>query len=161
MRKKPKVEDLFIGSFVLLAFLYPFIITFVIEMEERGQKVEWTDKLRITSLFVAGLEECTTDRAVEVAKFFDRRALQELGGVDGLLRMCLGNKTLLGASVRIEEELEIDGSTAILRMKVYGNKIGIEIKVSGKINGEGLKITGIEIRKIHSPSSSISFSTSK
>ncbi len=143
LKKKPKVEDLFIGSFVLLAFLYPFIITFIIEVEERGQSIGWKDKLRIVSLFVAGLEECTTERAIEVARFFDRRSLQELGGVEGLLKMCSENKELLGNMMRIEETFKRFGNTYILEVNVYSDRGTLHMSVSGSWEEGKLKIIDV------------------
>ena len=144
LRKRPKVEDILIGTFVLLAFLYPFIITSLIQMEEERLKLGWRDRLRITSLLLAGVEECTTDRAVQVARFFDRRVLQELGGVEGLVRMCLENKKKLGDEVSLKERVRRLGEVYLMELKISGEKGTLKLKVYGRMEGRELRITGVE-----------------
>ncbi len=144
LKKRPKVEDLLIGTFVLLAFMYPFIITSFIQIEEGRLKLDWRDKLRVASFLIGGLEECTADRAVRVAKFFERRVLQEMGGVEGLIKMCLENKEKLGDKLSVEESVKKLGEVYLLEMEISGERGSLGLKVYGKMEDGEFRITGIE-----------------
>jgi len=144
LRKGPKVEDVVIGFFVLLAFLYPLVATVLIGLEERKYRLSWADGLRITSFLVGGLEECTPDRAVQVAKLFERKALQELGGTEGLLKLCLENKEKLGNTVFLEGKVSQSGEVYLMELEVRGERGGIKVKVYGRMEDDELRITGVE-----------------
>ena len=147
LRKRPKVEDIFIGAFVLFAFIYPFIIMSFIQVEDKKlKKVGWKDRLIITSLFISGVEECTIDRAAYVASFFEKKVLHELGGIDGLTRMCIENKDISEAEFSLQERIKKLGSVYVMELTVFGAGKNLKLKVYGRIYGEELKITGVESR---------------
>ncbi len=142
LRGRSNLEDVVIGTFVLLAFLYPFVITFLIRSEEAREHVGWRDRLRITYLFLSGLEECTTQRATEVARFFDRGLLKELGGVEGILNVCRENKT--EGDVRLEERFESVGDVYVLKVSITSELRKYTVEVYGRVKDGELKVTGVE-----------------
>lgn len=146
LRKKPKVEDLFIGAFGLLALLYPFLVTLLIELEElKSKKLDPREKLRITAFFVAGLEECTQEKASLVASFFEKDTLRKLGGAEGLLKMCLENKNSLGDRFSVNAHLERTKGVYLLKLKISSGKRAIRLEVSGKTKGGSFYITGVSL----------------
>ncbi len=147
LRKKPKVEDLFIGAFGFLALLYPFLITLLIEIEElKSKKLDPREKLRITAFFVGGLEECTKERASKISSFFEREALHKLGGEEGLLKMCLENRSKLGYKFSVNVNFKDLGGIYLLDLKISGVGKPIRLEVSGKTKGTSFYITGVSQR---------------
>jgi len=59
LKKGVKVEDAVIGVFVLLALLYPLLITYLIHSQKREENSEEVGVLRRVYLFVTGLEDCS------------------------------------------------------------------------------------------------------
>ncbi len=145
LRRKPRVEDLLIGAFVFFAFLYPFIITLLIQLEGRDAGVGWRDRLRIAALFVAGLEECTTERALQIAGFFERDVLRKIGGLEGLLRLCLENKSLVKDQLSFEEKVMGAGGVYVLKVEVRSDNGTLILKISGEIRKGSLEITDLMV----------------
>jgi len=71
LKKGPRIEDAVIGTFVVLALLYPILVTFLIHLQERGEGSEEVDILRTTYLFVTGLEDCSPETASRIAQFME------------------------------------------------------------------------------------------
>ena len=143
LRKRPRTEDLLIGVFVLLALLYPFIITLLIQMERENATLGWRERLRVTALFVAGLEECTPERALQIAEFFERDTLRKIGGPDSLIKLCLRNKSLVGDRLSLKEKVMGAGDIYTLEVKVYTGSTALILRVSGEIRGGDFKITDL------------------
>ncbi len=143
LRKKPKVEDAIIGTFVVFAFLYPFIITILIQIQEIRTERDERQILRMTYLFISGLEGCSTERAVKIGRFVERRFLHEIGGVSGLVDLCLKNRESLGESVTFRESFRSFGDTVLLEVYITdGRKLKVILYGRGK--GRNFRITGFE-----------------
>jgi len=141
LKRRPKVEDVIIGTFVILALLYPLIITVLIKLEEPSQKADERKILRSVYLLLLGLERCEAKRVLEITKYMDRKLLKELGGVEGILQRCRENSGKFAGELSVKEKYEVEGSLKILSVEVEGR---LKIKVYGKEEGEGFRIVGVE-----------------
>ncbi len=152
MRKSVKVEDAIIGSFVLLALLYPIIVTLLIyEQKGKGSSRE-IDILRTAYLFLAGLEDCSPETASHLAQYMDVKLLRKLGGVGGLTRSCMENRRKVSGNVVVEEDIERTGKVILMEVEIKVKEKGmfkgsLRINLYGFKEGNTFKITEIEYVK--------------
>lgn len=141
MKGKPKVEDVIIGTFVILALIYPLIVIILIELEEPSQRADERKILRSVYLLLLGFDRCEAKRVLEVAGYMDRKLLKDLGDVEGILQRCRENSKRLPGELSVEESFEEEGSLKILSVKVEGR---LRVKVYGKEEGKEFRIVGVE-----------------
>ena len=146
--KKLSFEDLVIGTFVLLALLYPLGITLFIYTQEKREKTSELNLMRATYMFLLGLEDCSPQRAIEIADLFERKLLQRLGGVPGLVKRCINNSVKLRGGIRLSEEVERVGRVLSVVVVITKKEKGLPRKVAkmelfGLSNEKGFKITDI------------------
>jgi len=149
LKCKPKVEDGVIGTFVVLALLYPFLITFFIYVQEERESSEELNILRMAYVFVVGMEDCSPQIASQVAQFMDRRLLERLGGVGGLVRTCNRNRERIKGSVNIDERVSRKDDRVTIYVKIRIRERGVvkdvvSLKVTGVRRGEVFRIMEME-----------------
>jgi len=110
LKKGVKVEDAVIGAFVLLALLYPLLITYLIHSQKREENSEEVGVLRRVYLFVTGLEDCSPEEASRLAEYMEGELLRKLGGVAGLTKLCTENREKVKGNVTIDEDVERSGN---------------------------------------------------
>jgi len=125
LKKGPRIEDAVIGTFVVLALLYPILVTFLIHLQERGEGSEEVDILRTTYLFVTGLEDCSPETASRIAQFMEEELLKKLGGIAGLVDLCRRNKLLTSGSVTVEEDIRREESRTFLKVRIKVREKGV------------------------------------
>jgi len=125
LRKGPRIEDAVIGTFVVLALLYPLLVTLLIYLQEKEETSEEVDILRTTYLFVTGLEDCSPETASRIAQFMEEELLQKLGGIAGLVDLCRRSKALTAGSVTVEENIQREGNRTLLRVHVKVRERGV------------------------------------
>ncbi len=148
LRRGPRIEDAVIGSFVLLALLYPILVTLLIHLQERRDHGEDTDLLRVTYLFVTGLEDCSPETASRIAHHMERDLLRRLGGIAGLVEMCRRGKELTAGGVSIDEEVRREGSRITLYVSIGVREKGVvrrrlSLRLTGVREGGEFRITEV------------------
>ncbi|MCS7170955.1 MAG: hypothetical protein N3D14_05540 [Aquificaceae bacterium] len=141
-------EDLLIGFFIILAILYPFIIAFLIFLEDAMEKKHRLEEVRVFYSFLLGLEECKEERAKELVKLVSESLYRELGGAEGLFKTCQSyRKAYTGA--RAEEKKVGDAEVLVdLLKKEKGitNRL-LSLRLQFKSEGDSIKIERIEYEK--------------
>ncbi|WP_457601352.1 hypothetical protein [Hydrogenivirga sp.] len=148
LRKKLKVEDAIIGTFVVLALLYPLITTWLIYTQRKEESSKEIDVLRTAYIFIAGLEDCSPETAARIAERMDGKLLRRLGGVGGLVKLCMKNRERITGSVSVEENIERSGRSVFIDVLIKVRDRGtvkerFKIEVFGYRGEGGLRITEV------------------
>ena len=150
LRTGIKVEDLVVGTFALIAAVYPFIIALIIHFQERPTLSEDLARIREVYSVILGLVSCKY--AEEVAPFIDPSILARLGGEEGIEEMCRRNRSLIGGRYRIVEAFEERGEDMVVRVEVKLKERGrvetpIVIELVSEGRGDDLRIKEIRYVK--------------
>ncbi len=150
LRTGIKVEDLVVGTFALMATVYPFMIALIIHFQERSTLPEDLTRLREVYSVILGLVSC--EYAEEVTSFIDPSILARLGGEEGIEDMCRRNRSLIGGGYRIVEAFEDRGKDMVVRVEVKRKEKGkvetpIVIELVSEGRGDDLRIKEIRYVK--------------
>lgn len=140
------------GFFVLMAMLYPFFISALIAYEDFKKSSQEMNTMRKTYRLLVGLEECSIPKAEEVAPFMSGELLSKLGGVKGLVRLCMKER---GSSkvVAVKEDFSQEGSVfrlvALLKRREKGvAKAFKSVSVVAVEDSRGFRIIDVKINRL-------------
>ncbi len=125
LRKKPRIEDAIIGVFVVFALLYPLLVIYIIQKEEKPYTSDELNAMRDAYLFITGLEDCSPQTASRIANYMEEALLHRLGGISGLVKMCRENRERIKGTVAVEEKVERSRNLIILKAKITLREKGI------------------------------------
>ncbi len=147
LKKKARIEDLIMGTFVFLALLYPLFVFVLIKSEQDNRISGELNLMRDTYLFITGLEDCSPEVASMIAEHMEEELLRRLGGITGLVRLCRTSRKNVKGTVSIRESLKKEYSRLELDVSITLREKGIpkgkmEIKVIA-LRGKDFKIIDV------------------
>ena len=141
MKKKPRIEDAIIGTFVVLAVLYPFITAMLIHFRHMGFEEDPVFLMRDTYNFIGGLRECDHVTSYRIVSSMSDSALEVVGGSKGITNLCRANRLRSRGSVKVEEHIEREEDHITMSANItYGDGGSIKLKLEGSLKGGDLLI---------------------
>lgn len=147
-----KKEDLLVGFFVVIAILYPFLVAGLIFYEDFRRSSIEVSVMRKTYEFLVGLERCDRVKAEEIASFMSDELLSKLGGVRGMVQVCVRERSsekVIGVSEELNREGRIFRLVATLKRREKGiAKPFKSVVVVAVEDRTGFKVVDVKISKL-------------
>lgn len=141
-------EDLLLGFFVVLGISYPFIVAFLIFLQDWKEKRTEMEELRAFYSFLLGLEDCSREKAVELSELMSEDLSRSVGGAEGLLKSCEANRGIYGGAKAEESFVGSEYLVVRLTRKEKGITQRLaSVRIRFRRGDEGLRIEGIDYEK--------------
>lgn len=141
-------EDLLLGFFVVLGISYPFIVAFLIFLQDWKEEKLAVDEVRAFYSFLLGLEECSRERAVDLSRLMSEELSRKIGGIDGLLGSCESNRKV-SAGAKVEESIQNSEYlvVSLIRKEKGMTQRLVSVRIRFRKGDEGVRIEGLEYEK--------------
>ncbi len=136
MAVRKKHEDVVIGTFIIVSFLYPFFISVLIWMQENKEIKEDINRIKEIGQFLLGKIPCTKENAIRTRHLMSE-ILRETYSINSLIKVCRSTRVKLSEISKIDLDVKVDNgilnlyfktnnkNILLIKAKRYDNKIEV------------------------------------
>ncbi len=120
MAVRKRHEDVIVGTFIVISFLYPFFISFLIWTQENKDIEREAEILKEIGFFLLGRITCTEEKAI-LARILMSEVLKEKFSKDSLIKLCIRSRVKFSHVEHINFNISTTGD--IIRLKFYSKEV--------------------------------------